>query len=448
MSEVPAPFTTTLVPATVPNFTAVTPVKLVPLTVTEVPPAVDPEVGLTPVTVGAGGVVKVNWSAGELTAEVPPAAVTVTSTAPADSAGEVTVSEVPAPFTTTLVPATVPNFTAVTPVKLVPVTVTEVPPAVDPEVGLTPGDGGCGRGGEGELVGGRVDRRGAPRRGDGHVDGPGRLRRRGDGERGPAPFTTTLVPATVPNFTAVTPVKLVPLTVTEVPPAVDPEVGLTPVTVGAGGAVKVNWSAGGLVAEVPPAAVTVTSTAPADSAGEVTVSEVPAQFTTTLVPATVPNFTAVTPVKLVPLTVTEVPPAVDPEVGLTPVTVGAGGGAPLLALKQHRHRRGGRGRGLRGGGRHRTRDGGVIGDDVVLAGHVVGEARGAPGHGGVVGHRVAEVELTGSARGEARERQGRGRGAVERAALVQGPHRGRPQPGGELLGAVLAVVARDGAGPM
>ncbi len=96
--------------------------------------------------------------------------------------------------------------------------------------------------------------------------------------------------------------------------------------------VKVNWSAGELTAEVPPDAVTVTSTAPADSAGEVTVSEVPAPFTTTLVPATVPNFTEVTPVKLVPLTVTEVPPAVDPDVGLTPVTVGAGGGAPLLAL--------------------------------------------------------------------------------------------------------------------
>ena len=34
--------------------------------------------------------------------------------------------------------------------------------------------------------------------------------------------------------------------------------------------------------------------------------------------------TAVAPVKLVPVMVTEVPPASDPLVGLTPVTVGAG----------------------------------------------------------------------------------------------------------------------------
>ena len=38
-----------------------------------------------------------------------------------------------------------------------------------------------------------------------------------------------------------------------------------------------------------------------------------------------PNFTAVAPVKLVPVIVTVVPPAVGPEVGLTAVTVGAGG---------------------------------------------------------------------------------------------------------------------------
>ncbi len=55
-------------------------------------------------------------------------------------------------------------------------------------------------------------------------------------------------------------------------------------------------------------------------------------MTTTPVPATVPNFTAVTAVKLVPVTVTEVPPPVEPELGLTLVTVGAGGGAPLDAL--------------------------------------------------------------------------------------------------------------------
>jgi hypothetical protein len=39
-----------------PKSTAVAPVKFVPVTVTEVPPAVEPVLGLTEVTVGAGGV--------------------------------------------------------------------------------------------------------------------------------------------------------------------------------------------------------------------------------------------------------------------------------------------------------------------------------------------------------------------------------------------------------
>ena len=62
---------------------------------------------------------------------------------------------------------------------------------------------------------------------------------------------------------------------------------------------------------MPPAAVTVTSTVPADSAGEVTVIEV-VELTTTPVPATVPNFTPVAPVKSVPVMVTLVPPPSTP----------------------------------------------------------------------------------------------------------------------------------------
>jgi len=45
-------------------------------------------------------------------------------------------------------------------------------------------------------------------------------------------LTVKLVAAIKPNFTAVTATKLVPVIVTEVPPTVDPEVGLTAVTVG------------------------------------------------------------------------------------------------------------------------------------------------------------------------------------------------------------------------
>ena len=76
------------------------------------------------------------------------------------------------------------------------------------------------------------------------------------------------------------------------------------------------------MAEVPPGVVTVTSTVPAAPAGEVAVIEV-ADTTVTPVASAVPNFTAVAPVRLVPVMVTGVPPLVEPVVGLTALTVGA-----------------------------------------------------------------------------------------------------------------------------
>jgi hypothetical protein len=68
--------------------------------------------------------------------------------------------------------------------------------------------------------------------------------------------------------------------------------------------------------------VIVTSTGPADPAGEVAVME-ESEFTMKLVAGVEPKLTAVAPVKLVPAIVTLVPPAVDPELGLTLVTVGS-----------------------------------------------------------------------------------------------------------------------------
>ncbi len=76
--------------------------------------------------------------------------------------------------------------------------------------------------------------------------------------------------------------------------------------------------------EVPPAVVTVTSTGPTEPAGLSTVISV-AETTTTLVPAVDPKSTAVAPVKLVPVRVTEVPPVEGPLVGDTTVTVGGEG---------------------------------------------------------------------------------------------------------------------------
>ena len=75
---------------------------------------------------------------------------------------------------------------------------------------------------------------------------------------------------------------------------------------------------------VPPTVVTLTSTVPVP-AGDVAVILV-ALFTVNEIAAVAPNFTALAPVKFVPVTVTVVPPALGPEVGLTLVTVGAGGG--------------------------------------------------------------------------------------------------------------------------
>src|SRR5579863_33707 len=86
------------------------------------------------------------------------------------------------------------------------------------------------------------------------------------------------------------------------------------------------------MAEVLAPTVTVTSTVDAPWAGEVAVMD-PALLTVKLVAATLPNFTALAPVKLVPVMVTMVPPAVEPEAGLRPVTVGGGGGAPVEALR-------------------------------------------------------------------------------------------------------------------
>ena len=73
---------------------------------------------------------------------------------------------------------------------------------------------------------------------------------------------------------------------------------------------------------VPPGVVTVTSTVPADCAGSSAVMLV-APLTVKLVAVVEPKVTAVAPVRLVPVIVTLLPPAVGPEVGFTLVTVGA-----------------------------------------------------------------------------------------------------------------------------
>ncbi len=79
-----------------------------------------------------------------------------------------------------------------------------------------------------------------------------------------------------------------------------------------------KWSPA-LVVEVPPGVVTVMSTVPAAPAGEVTVMVV-GETTVTPVPGLAPNLTVAPVTKPVPVTVTEVPPAVGPAFGATEAT--------------------------------------------------------------------------------------------------------------------------------
>jgi hypothetical protein len=132
--------------------------------------------------------------------------------------------------------------------------------------------------------------------------------------------TVTPVAALDPKLTAVAPVNPVPVIVTAVPPASGPALGRTAVTVGT--AAYVYWSAEP-VAEVPPGVVTVTSTVPAEPAGELAVMLV-ALTTVNEVAAWVPKLTAVTgAMNPVPVMVTTVPPASGPAVGEISVTTGA-----------------------------------------------------------------------------------------------------------------------------
>ena len=69
--------------------------------------------------------------------------------------------------------------------------------------------------------------------------------------------------------------------------------------------------------------LTLTCTVPADSSGEVAVIE-SGEFTVVAVAVMLPNITVAEEVKLAPVMVTEVPPAVGPDEGLTLITVVCG----------------------------------------------------------------------------------------------------------------------------
>ncbi len=138
-----------------------------------------------------------------------------------------------------------------------------------------------------------------------------------------------LVAGEDPNWTAVAPVKSVPVRVTDVPPATGPLAGSIPVTTGRTDAARyVNWSAADIVL-VPAGVVTVISTVPAEPAGETAVIWI-SESTVKLAAAEDPNRTAVAPVNSVPVRVTDVPPATGPLGGEIPLTAGGTGAATYV----------------------------------------------------------------------------------------------------------------------
>ena len=121
---------------------------------------------------------------------------------------------------------------------------------------------------------------------------------------------------TVPNLTALAPVKLLPVMTTCVPGC--PLSGVKELIMGPSGGV-VNFS---VLVAVPPGVVTEIATSADSPAGAdvvISVSETTVNEDTSVVP----NFTDVASVRLVPLIVTAVPAA--PDVGVNDPTVGIGG---------------------------------------------------------------------------------------------------------------------------
>jgi hypothetical protein len=275
------------VAAVPPKLTAVAPVKFVPVMVTVAPTAAD--VGVNDVMVGAG----INVKPAEVA--VPPGVVTVIL--PVVPAATTAVMLV-ALTTVKDVAAVPPNFTAVAPVKLVPVMVTVMPAAAEAGVNEL-------------MVGAWINVKPAK-----VAVPPGVVTDALPDE----PLLTTAVilvelttvkdvTAVPPKLTAVAPVKLVPVMVTVAPKAAD--VGVNDVMVGAA---MINP----VLVTVPPGAVT-------DMLPDVplpTTAVMLVELTTVNELAAVPpKLTAVVPVKLVPVMVTVAPTAAD--AGVNEVMVGA-----------------------------------------------------------------------------------------------------------------------------
>ena len=290
-----AEFTVNDEATTPPKLTAVAPLKLVPVIVIDAP--VPPLAGVNEVIVGIG--INVN----PLLDAVPPGVVTLTlPDAPVPTTAVILVAE----LTVNEEAATPPKLTTVAPLKLVPVINTDVPaPPLDGVNDVIVGDGTNVK----PVI----------------VAVP------------PvvvtlilpdAPLPTTAVilvaeltmndeAATPPKLTMVASLKLVPVIVTDVP--VPPLAGVNDVIVGA----EINVKPA--IVAVPPGVVTlIIPDAPAPTTAVILVAELMVNDEA----AIAPKLTAVVPVKLVPVIVTDVP--APPLVGVNEVIVGGVVDAGLL----------------------------------------------------------------------------------------------------------------------
>lgn len=125
-----------------------------------------------------------------------------------------------------------------------------------------------------------------------------------------AELTLNDLAAVPPKFTAVAPLKLVPVMVTEVPGW--PEAGVNDLTVGAATKVKFDL----LVAEPPGVVTTILPVEPLPTVADISVLE----FTVKDLAALLPNLTLAAPFKLVPVIITTEP--LPPFTGENEVIVG------------------------------------------------------------------------------------------------------------------------------
>jgi hypothetical protein len=314
------------------KFTAVAPVRLVPVNVTDsVVPCV-PVAGAIEVSVGATTV-----NAGLTRLVVPPGVVTLTPLVPRAAPAvmvkvAVTVVAVE-PVTTALTPVPV-KFTAVAPVRFVPLRVTMTVDAGRPVLGASVVSVGATTVNAGlrmfVVPAGVVTLAPLVPR-----PAPAVMVKVAVTVVAVEPVTTALTPVPV-KFTVVAPARFVPLRVTTTVDAGRPVLGLSEVSVGVVDERTVNAPVRVLV--VPAGVVTLTFLAPVAAVAvmvKVAVTVVAVEPVTTALTPAPEKFTAVAPVRPVPLRVTTTAVPCAPEVGASEVSVSVPGvtvNAPVRML--------------------------------------------------------------------------------------------------------------------